>query len=222
MKKNVLLKSAGNYAAGGKVFSTMRLAVLFMLIMCIQLSASGFAQQKISLNVRDMSIRNLLKSIEKQTAYRFVYSNNTIKNDDKASLILHDVTLDEAMNSVLQGTGLTYTLKESDLVVIYPATAKDKKDIIVTGKVLDASGAPIPGVSVRVTGISVATTTDASGAYMIRVPDQATSIEFSSIGYDRQVITLAGRTNISVSLRANTQDLQEVVVTGYTTYKKEQ
>jgi len=220
MKKNLRLKHAGKSASGGKVLLTIRLAALFMLIMCMQLSASGFAQQKISLNVKDMSIRNLLKSIEKQTAYRFVYSNNTLKNDDKTSLILHDVTLDEAMRSVLQGTGLTYALKESDLVVIYPSAAKNKKDVVITGKVTDAAGAPVPGVSIRVTGTSLATTTDGSGAYMISVPEQASTIEFSSIGFDKQVIALAGRTSISITMRANTQDLQEVVVTGYTTYKK--
>lgn len=222
MRKIVLLEHLGKYLSTTNLFLRMKLTGFILLIMCLQVSAGGFAQQKISIKANQASIKSLLKEIEKQTEYRFVYSHNTLSNDKKTSLNVNDASLAETMQSLLKETLLTYALKESNLVVIYPAAVADKKDLVITGKVLDENGSPLPGVSVKVSGLSVATATDGNGAFTIRVPDGNASIEFSSIGFIKQVIVVGNKTIVNVVLNADSQGLKEVVVTGYTSYKKTQ
>ena len=69
--------------------------------------------------------------IEKQTEYRFVYSNNTLANERKITVNIREASLDEAMKTLLKETGLIYMLKESNLVVIY-ASKNLQKDIVVS------------------------------------------------------------------------------------------
>ncbi len=221
MKKTLLFKHLSKYSLINQMGLKVKLTSLVLLLMCIQVSASGFAQQKISITANDISIKNLLKTIEKQTNYRFVYSNQTLSPEKKISLDLHEVTLDEAMKSMWRETNITYSLKENNLVIIYSAL-KDSKDVVVSGKVVDNEGLPLPGVSVRVSGLSVATVTDENGNYTIRVADANASLEFSYIGYLKQVIAVGNRNVINVSFNADAKNLQEVIVTGYTNYTREQ
>ncbi|WP_432712901.1 carboxypeptidase-like regulatory domain-containing protein, partial [Pedobacter sp.] len=192
MRRTLLFKHLSKYSLTSKMLLSIKLTSLSLLMMCIQVSASGFAQQKISITANDISIKNLLKTIEKQTTYRFVYSNQTLAQDKKISLVLHEVSLDEAMKSIWKETDITYALKENNLVIIYSGV-KAAQDIVISGKVVDDTGMPLPGVSVKVSGLSVATVTDANGNYTLRVADAAATLEFSYIGYLKQVIAVGNR-----------------------------
>ncbi|MCX2484727.1 SusC/RagA family TonB-linked outer membrane protein [Pedobacter sp. MR2016-24] len=220
MIKTLLKQRPDNSALTKRILLTLKLTGMIIMIMCMQVSAGSFAQQKINISANQTSIKNLLKMIEKQTEYRFVYSNNTLANDRKITVNIREASLDEAMKTVLKETGLIYMLKESNLVVIY-ASKNVQQDIVVSGRVTDQNGLPLPGVSVKVSGVSLATTTDANGAYSIRVPDNSTSLEFTYVGYVKKVIPLNGGV-LNVTLQVDNQNLQEVVVTGYTAYKKSQ
>jgi len=220
MIKTLLQQTPVNSALTKRILLTIKLTGLIVMIMCMQVSATSFAQQKISISAHETSIKNLLKMIEKQTEYRFVYSNNTLANDRKITINIREASLDETMKMVLKETGLIYMLKESNLVVIY-ASKIVQKDRVVSGRVTDQNGLPLPGVSVKVSGFSLATTTDGNGTYSIRIPDNANSLEFTYVGYVKKVIPLNGSV-LNVTLQIDNQNLQEVVVTGYTAYKKSQ
>ncbi|SHF78270.1 SusC/RagA family TonB-linked outer membrane protein [Pedobacter caeni] len=205
-----------------RVLLSMKITGFVLLLLCMQVSAAGFAQQKISIKIKESSIKDLLKAVERQTDYRFVYSSNALSNERNA-LDLKEASLEEAMQLILKGSRLTYALKEHNLVVVYPLTAAgDKKDVVISGKVVDDTGLPLPGVSVKVTGLSIATITDANGTYSIRLPDGNASLEFSFIGYARQIVNVAGRTVLNIELKSDSQNLQEVTVTGYTNYSRQQ
>jgi TonB-linked SusC/RagA family outer membrane protein len=219
MRKNVFLEHLGKYMPG-RLLLAMKLTTLLTLIICMQSYASGFAQQKISLKGTDTSIKNLLKQIEQQTEYRFVYSNNTLPADKKLSVSLSDAYLDEAMKSVLKETSLTYTLKEDNLVVIY-STKGEYKDRVIRGKVIDETGAPLPGVSVKAPGTTIGAVTDANGMYTINVPDGIQTLEFSFLGFTKQVASISGRSVLDISLKSDTRALEEITVTGYTNYSRE-
>lgn len=93
-------------------------------------------------------------------------------------------------------------------------------DIRVTGKVLDSAGTGLPGVSVRVRGsATLGTQTDAGGAFAITVADNATLV-VSSVGYETQEVPVGGQTTITVTLKASTAALEQVVVVGYGTQRK--
>ncbi|MFM1962170.1 MAG: hypothetical protein RLZZ172_1015 [Bacteroidota bacterium] len=83
---------------------------------------------------------------------------------------------------------------------------------VVKGKVSDADGAPLSGVSIKVAGSQTGTTTAADGTFSLSVKDLNTTLEVTYIGYDR--ITVRAGSNLSnISLKSASNAMQEVVVT---------
>lgn len=94
-------------------------------------------------------------------------------------------------------------------------------DLTITGRVTAADdGTGLPGVSVLVKGTTRGTTTDADGNYAVEVPDANAVLVFSFIGYTPQEIAVGTQTSINVSMVADIQQLNEVVVVGYGTQQK--
>lgn len=89
--------------------------------------------------------------------------------------------------------------------------------ILVSGRILDSSGQPVPGVSVIEKGTTNGVNTDIDGKFTISVKPGA-SLEVSCIGYE--TVSVAASENLSVTLREDTQFLDEVVVVGFGTQKK--
>jgi TonB-linked SusC/RagA family outer membrane protein len=91
----------------------------------------------------------------------------------------------------------------------------------ITGKVSDASGATLPGVSVTVKGTSSGSITDTDGNYSLNAPNSGTLV-FSYIGYKAQEVAIGTQSSIDVTLQDDAAALSEVVVIGYGSVKKSQ
>lgn len=89
----------------------------------------------------------------------------------------------------------------------------------ITGSVSDEMG-PMLGVSIVVKGTTTGTTTDFDGNYSIAVDNDATVLVFSYIGYKAQEVTVGSKSTINITLETDAENLEEVVVLGYTTRKK--
>lgn len=101
------------------------------------------------------------------------------------------------------------------------AIAQDTGDITVTGKVTSSTdNAGIPGVNILIKDTSTGTTTDIEGNYTIHVNDPGDVLVFSFVGYNTQEISVGNQDIINVSLEADVERLEEVVVVGYGTRKK--
>ncbi|MFT3677856.1 MAG: SusC/RagA family TonB-linked outer membrane protein [Chitinophagaceae bacterium] len=95
------------------------------------------------------------------------------------------------------------------------------QDRVITGKVTDSKdGSALSGVSVSVKGTTTGTQTDVNGEYRISVSSSATTLIFSSIGYNSQELSIEGKTQINVNLEVNNAALGEVVVIAYGTRKR--
>ena len=90
---------------------------------------------------------------------------------------------------------------------------------IVHGRVTNANGDPLIGVSVTVKGIQKGTATDGTGRYSIDVPPDITLV-FSNVGYAEQEVLVNGRAVIDVVMEASVSSLDQVVVVGYGTQTK--
>jgi hypothetical protein len=99
---------------------------------------------------------------------------------------------------------------------------KNAFDITVTGRVLDDTNQPLPGVNVSIAGTTIGTVTDVNGRYKLNVPDAyaGRSLTFSFIGFIKQEVAIAGKSEINVSLKPENTNLNEVVVVGYGTQRK--
>jgi TonB-dependent starch-binding outer membrane protein SusC len=111
---------------------------------------------------------------------------------------------------------LLYALVLPLLLLTGQAFSQDKT---VTGKVTDATGAPVANASVVVKGGTTGTSTNAEGNFTLRVPASATTLVITSIGYGSREMAIATGP-MTISLAASNAALSEVVVIGYGTTRK--
>lgn len=98
-----------------KAFLVMKLTVLLLIIACLQAEAG--TAQKMSLSVKNAALKQVLQSIEEETGYHFLYTNEMLQDTKKVTLDLHDVPLDELLTKVFDHQPLTYTLFEKTVIV---------------------------------------------------------------------------------------------------------
>ena len=106
-------------------------------------------------------------------------------------------------------------------VVLLQARAFAQQGDTITGTVTDETGKTIPGANIRVKSTERGTTSDVNGHYSINVPGAKGTLVFSYIGYLTQEIPINGQIQISVRMVGDPKSLNEVVVIGYGTQKRE-
>lgn len=210
-------------------------AVLSIFFVCLSsfmlLAEEGSSQTLAQVNVSvipgQISLKEVFATIEKQTKFRFFYDRNLVKNSSKITVHVSNLSVAEALEVVNQQTGLvfkqinnTISLKEADRE---PAMNTDQAadiQVVVTGKVTDSQGNPLPGVSVKIKGNSGGTSTDINGNYRISVTDNTTILVFTYIGFLPQESSLGSATVLNIILKEQQTNLNEVVVIGYGTQRK--
>lgn len=202
-----------------KVLLVMKLTVLMMLFFTFNVSANGFGQNRINLRVKKAEISGILRSIEQQTNYRFLYNNELEDIHEKVSLNVKDASISDVMSLLLEKTKLLYQLMNDNLIVI-KEDPNAPVDVTVRGKVTGEGGAPLAGASVQVKGSTTGTSTNNEGNFSLTVPDANVTLVISSVGYDVQEIALGGRTEVNVALSLSTKVMDQVVVIGYGTASK--
>ncbi len=98
-----------------------------------------------------------------------------------------------------------------------PAFAQNKT---VKGTIIDSKGETLIGVNVSVKGTTIGTISDLDGKYTLDVPGSNSTLVFSFIGYKTEEITVGDKSVIDITLKDDTQLIDEVVVVGYGTQKK--
>ncbi len=201
-----------------KIALLMKLAVIITLATCLQVSAAGYSQEaRLTLNMKQVPISKVLKTIERQTDYKFVYSSNLFPSYLTVNVVVVETPVTEILSMILQKTGFTFKKVDNDLIVITNLginAATDRLRATIRGKVKKATGEPLPGVTVMVEKSTVSTTTDTDGSFSIEAPENG-ALVFSSVGYVSQTIPVNGRNEINITLVEQARDLNEVVVIGY-------
>ena len=190
-----------------KFILLMKLAFLVVFITCLNVSASVYSQEKISLDVKNTKLSAVLKIIEEKSKYRFVYSSTYVPVNKDVSIKVENTPVTSILREILEHTRLNYSVSNKGLIVI-----SRRKDTPITGKVKDANGVPLPGTSIRIKGTNKGTIADINGRFNIDVPENATLV-FSYAGFLSQEIAAVGKTNLEITLLEDSQQLGEVVVT---------
>lgn len=201
----------------------MKLILLLLTVTFLQVSATGFAQQ-VTLKKKNASLEKIFEDIYKQTGYQFVYTYDLIQNANKVSINAKNEPLKKVLETCFRGQPFTYVMMGNAIIV----KKKEKADasqiqaiapIEVTGKVTDSLGNPLIGVTIKAKEGGTGTVTDANGNYSITVPDDAMLV-VSYVGYQTQEVSVNGRTEINIELKASVSELNQLVVVGYGTQKK--
>ncbi len=202
----------------------MKLTVLLLLVACLQVSANADAQQ-ITYAKNNVSLEKVFKEIRKQTNYEFLYNTSMLDNARNADFNFRNTPLEEALKAIFRNRPLTYTVIGKTIVVREKTTTPDRADeqpafVEIRGTVVDSvTGAPLVGVTIKVKGSTIGTTSDANGHFSLNVPDGAV-LEISSLGYNKTEISVGADHTIRIALAPMSTGLEPVVVTGYQTVKK--
>ncbi|WP_158266980.1 TonB-dependent receptor [Chitinophaga niastensis] len=194
------------------------MAVLIMVAVLQVQASTVFSQKKLNMDVKNVHLKEVLRLIMEQTEYRLFYNDNTLPDNKMVSLHAKNASLEEVLKTALTGTGFRYEIRPSGLVLIEPGVQAQNM-ITVTGVVADASGLPLPGVTVLQKNTNKGALTNDKGVYTLTVDGDAI-LTFSLIGFTPQDIPVNNRTTLDVTLRTATSNLDQVVVVGYGTQKK--
>ncbi|PPL01468.1 TonB-dependent receptor [Parapedobacter indicus] len=219
--------------AKNQLLRVMRITGILLLIGSLHLSAASLSQT-ITLKVKRQPIEQLFDEIEKQTGYWVVYSDQLMKSANPITIDAKDMPLPTFLTQVLKPQALTYTIDGKNILIMSDGTLISKvehvlenkpKDIqiqqqTVRGIVRDEQGTPLEGVTITVSGSSIATTSLVNGEFQISVDEADKTLIFSAVGFETRELILKGQSTVSVTLKAAISDLDEVVVVGYGTQKR--
>ena len=181
---------------------------------------------KLSSKMQDVTVQEVLASVEQQTDYHFTYNPMQIGADRRVTIDLNNKSVTEILDELFLGKKVQYVVEGNNIVLFADNKKAEVKDIvqqkskIVTGTVLDVTGMPVIGANVMVKGTTNGTITDMDGKFSLDVEEGATLV-VSYIGFANQEIKVGKQTNLSIALKEDSKALDELVVVGYGTMKKE-
>jgi TonB-linked SusC/RagA family outer membrane protein len=198
----------------------MKVSFLLTFITILNVSANLHSQDiKLNLSVKDKSLIDVIRIIEKESKYRFFFSDNYEDLNNPVSLDAKEKNINEILSNLLENKAITYKLLDNNIVVITPIGSLQTQTI--TGTVTDAvNGEPLPGVNIVVMGTTMGVVTDIDGKYSIDVASDKVVLNFSYVGYLAQQVEVSGRNVVNVQLVSDVKSLEEVVVVGYGVQKK--
>ena len=194
-----------------------------MLLCCLFFMTELMAQQqKVTIDMKNVNIQEVFKGINKQTGLDFVYNTAQLEEIGLVTLQVKDVTVDAALSKLFTGTPFEYRFEMNAILIKKTEVKKQLEEITVLGVVKDVDGNLLPGVTVMVKGTALGTATDIDGAYKLTVAKgENLELVFSFVGMEAQEIKYTGQKTIDVVMKENVEAMEEVVVTGIFTRKKE-
>ncbi len=179
--------------------------------------------QKVTFHARAQTIEAALNQLEKQLNVRFVYSPELIGSGRQVTIDVVKEPLAQVLNQLLTPVRTQYEVQGNRIILrLLEPAGQPGATVPVSGRVTQANGEGLPGVTVLVKGTTTGTQTNASGAFTLDVPEGSTLV-FSNVGYARREVAITGATKeLAVTLQEDAQALNEVVVVGYGTQKREQ
>ncbi|QPH38708.1 SusC/RagA family TonB-linked outer membrane protein [Pedobacter endophyticus] len=165
-----------------------------------------------------MPIRRVLHLISKQTGYNFISEAKILAKIPPLTLQVKNQEVSGLMPKLLNPAKFDLVYQDDKTIIIRERALRllpHQLDVVVTGTVTDETGAPIPGVSVTLSGSSnVGTQTDSNGKFTIKVTENATLV-FSYLGYERYEKAVGSQRDLKISLKPSASALNDVVVVGY-------
>lgn len=206
--------------------SMRMVAFIVFLFLGIPYATEVYSQRmRVTVVSKNISTGQVLKEIESQTDYLFVYDVKEVDLDRRVDIRAEDRPVSEVLDEVFEGTGVHYAMEGKNIMLMKRTQQEvhilQQQNAVRTleGVVTDESGVPIIGANIKVEGTTTGTITDLDGRFTLDVPENPV-LQISYIGYISQNVKVNGKRDITIRLIEDTQTLDEVVVVGYGTMKK--
>lgn len=209
-----------------KLLRVMKLTSILILFFVISVSASSYSQStKLSIQVMNGTFIEVLKQIENQSEFYFYYNKDEVKSINDVSINVSNMKIEEVMGKLLSGTNLDYKIIDRYIAITKKeGTGRGEMGMqqqkSISGKVTDASGLPLPGVTVMVKGTTTGTITDAEGNYTLSPVAPNATLVFTFVGMKKHEMAVSGNSKVDAVLEEETIGIEEVVAIGYGTVKK--
>lgn len=201
--------------------------VFFALLFPLALPAAEQYNKEFSFELRDVTVKDVFRYIEKNSEYVFLYASN--KNlSKKVNVSVKNKNVKQILDEVLEHTGLVYEIDGKQVIV----KAQDKPKLLgaqqqktkktVNGIVTDEmTSEPIIGAAVMVKGTGMGTTTNLDGNFTVQCTEGDT-LQISFVGYQDKMVAVGSGNIYAVSMKEATEMLGEVVVTAFGTGQKKE
>ncbi len=191
-------------------------------------SLNLFAQnQRVTLKMKDVTIEQIITEIGKQAKLNLFYENSKVNLSVKKSVTVQNETISKVLDNLLKDSGYKHDIK-SGQIIIFPDSSSvkglPKQQAVlreVKGVVKDENGETMPGATIFVKGTSRGTNSGPKGEFSIQVPGNLNFLTISFIGFETQEVFIPQNNNVVIILKPEKNFLQEAVVVGYGTTRRE-
>lgn len=206
------------------IVRAMRITLFLSLVCVVNVYATGYSQEKLTLNLKDVRLSQVFYIIQQETDYQFLYNVEDVQKAPLVSISVKNATVPQILASCFRNYPLNYRI-ENKTVVVLPEPAGKMSTLLpareeetqlqfgVSGKVVGETGEPLVGVSISLKGTQTGTITDANGNYSLTLPDANGTLVFSYVGYTQREIAVGGKPVINVSLALSSGSMEQLVIT---------
>lgn len=222
-KKSIEGRKRNSYSPWLKRLLIMKMILSLLMVagLAVSYGKSDAQTTKLNLKVRGGTVKEVIKEVERQSNYSFMYDSNVFDVDRPISIDAENQTLENVVEKLILGQDLKYEMVNR-YVVITSANSFEipQQQKSISGKVTDSTGLPLPGVSVVVKGTTTGTITDANGNYSLSNVPENTTLQFSFVGMKAQEVAVAGKTIVNIKMEEDAIGIEEVIAIGYGTQRK--
>ena len=218
------------------------LLVFFSMLIMLPLRSDALSTtavvqaKKVTLNFSNVPLKQVLSALQKESSYRFLYNTRLIDEKQLVSISASNEDVTSVLDKLFGSTNISYRIVDKQIILSPKENGAEKKADVkesspnrgsekgkrdVKGKVCDEAGQPIPGATIVIDGTAIGTATNADGTFVLSIPEGKKDLLISFVGYAPQTLRLTGNEAYKIYLKQESKKLDEVVVTGYQTIKKE-
>ncbi|WP_276165974.1 TonB-dependent receptor [Zobellia alginiliquefaciens] len=212
----------------------MKLSLLFLFTTLLQLQANiGYAQKtKISLDLHNVSVLNVITEIESKSEFKFFYHRPDVISLGNISIKVSKKKVENILEEIFKGS-LNFKVIDRQIVLtpisgpdirdgsnVEAKSSDDSQKSQISGVIVDEQGMPLAGANVVEKGTTNGVTANFDGEFVIDLENDDAILMISYVGYTTKEIAVGNETQLSITLSENASSLEEVVVVGYGTQKK--
>jgi TonB-linked SusC/RagA family outer membrane protein len=201
----------------------MKLLSVFILGICMQVSATGNAQ-KVNLSEKNAPLQKIFRQIHRQTGFQFFYEDALLDKAGKVTVLVQNVSIEDALNAALKNLPLKFEIVNKAIVVSAgPALSEEKPGTITTppppitirGIIRSDKEELLQGISIIIKGTEKGTVSNENGIFSLEVEDPNAILVISGVGFETQEIALKGKTTLLIILATKISPLDDVQIIGY-------
>ncbi|HEY4064968.1 MAG TPA: SusC/RagA family TonB-linked outer membrane protein [Puia sp.] len=202
-----------------KIVQVVKITTAFLIGFCLHVSARGYSQEKITLDLKGVTLENVLQHIKQQTGIPYLIVDQYADEVKKIDISVRDASLEAVLDLCFKGYALTYSIINGAIIIRkqdIPKTDQETpplgpiKDI--AGRITDSAGIPLGGAFIQILGSGRTVSSNDEGYFYIKGAHASDTLLVTFIGYATQRVAVTDRSSLNITLRLIGKQLSQVIV----------